>query len=72
MTAGIIAHLKGDAEVETGKKKQLRKNPIAPWELRVDDFRVFYSIEPEKHVKIVAVGRKDHNDLFIRGVKVEL
>ncbi len=33
IVAGIISHLKTDAETETKKKKQLRPNPIAPWEL---------------------------------------
>ena len=31
IVAGIIAHLKTDAETETRRKKQLRPNPIAPW-----------------------------------------
>ncbi|PYS33121.1 MAG: hypothetical protein DMG14_32500 [Acidobacteria bacterium] len=43
IVAGIISHLKVDAEVETKRKKPLRSNPIAPWELRLDKFRVFYS-----------------------------
>ena len=72
IVAGIIAHLKADAEIRTRKKKPLRPNPIAPWELRVDKYRVFYSIEPESVVKIVAVGHKVHNDLLIRGRKVPL
>ena len=72
IVAGIIAHLKADAEVRTRKKKLLRPNPIGPWELRLDRYRVFYSIETENTVKIVAVGYKEHNDLFIRGRKVQL
>ena len=72
IVAGIITHLKTDAETETRKKKQLRPNPIAPWELRLDKFRVFYSIEEGNNLKIVAVGHKEHNHLFIRGVKVQL
>ena len=72
VVAGIIAHLRVDAEVETRKRKPLRPNPIAPWELRIDDFRVFYSIQEENTVKVVAVGYKEHNELFIRGRKVEL
>jgi mRNA-degrading endonuclease RelE of RelBE toxin-antitoxin system len=79
--AGIISHLKVDAEVQTKRKKPLRSNRISPWELRLDKFRVFYSIEESKtarteskakSVKVVAVGHKEHNDLFIRGKKVEL
>jgi len=51
IVAGIISHLKVDAEVETKRKKPLRSNPIAPWELRLDKFRVFYSIEETKGAK---------------------
>ncbi|MBI4456679.1 MAG: type II toxin-antitoxin system RelE/ParE family toxin [Acidobacteria bacterium] len=72
IVAGIIAHLKVDAEIRTRKKKPLRPNPIAPWELRIDKFRVFYSIEETDTVKVVAVGHKEHNELFIRGKKVQL
>ena len=67
----ILSHLKVDAEVSARKRKQLRPNPVAPWELRIDRFRVFYSADGE-HVKVVAVGHKEHNELFIRGKKVEL
>ena len=72
IVAGIIAHLKTDVEIRTRKKKPLRPNPIAPWEVRLDKYRIFYSIEPESTVKIVAVGYKEHNDLLIRGRKVPL
>jgi len=72
IVAGIIAHLNTDAEVRTRKKKPLRPNPIAPWELRLEKFRVFYSIEEGNSVKVTAVGSKEHNDLFIRGKKVQL
>ena len=72
IVAGIISHLKTDAETETRKRKQLRPNPIAPWELRLDRFRVFYSVEEGHNLKVVAVGHKEHNDLFIRGEKVQL
>jgi mRNA-degrading endonuclease RelE of RelBE toxin-antitoxin system len=72
IVAGILTHLKTEAETETRRKKQLRPNTIAPWELRLDRFRVFYSIEEAATVKVVAVGHKEHNDLFIRGKKVQL
>ena len=72
IVAGIITHLKTDGETETRRKKQLRPNTIAPWELRLDRFRVFYSVEERTNLKIVAVGHKEHNELFIRGKKVQL
>ena len=61
---------------ETRNIKALRPNPLAPWELRVGDLRVFY--EPEiaedakKIIKILAVGRKEGNKLSIGGKVVEL
>lgn len=65
-------YLRDDADVESQHRKQLRDNPLAPWELRLGKYRVFYAIGPASTVKIVAVGYKEHNDLFIRGQKVEL
>jgi mRNA-degrading endonuclease RelE of RelBE toxin-antitoxin system len=40
--------------------------------LRVGKFRVFYELEEPTTVKIVAVGHKEHNDLFVRGKRIEL
>ena len=71
IVAGIIAHLKADAERRTRKKKPLRPNPMAPWELRLDRYRAFSPVEAGNTVKIVAVGHKKHNDLFIRGEKIQ-
>jgi mRNA-degrading endonuclease RelE of RelBE toxin-antitoxin system len=58
----------------TRRRKLLRPNPIAPWELRIEDIRVFYSVqdEPAPIVFVKAVGKKVHNDLWIGGEKVEL
>mgnify|MGYP002784722257 CR=1 FL=1 len=68
---GIAEFLTHDADVETRRRKRLRPNPLAAWELRLGDYRVFYEID-DADVKILAVGHKDHNDLYIRGEKVEL
>jgi mRNA-degrading endonuclease RelE of RelBE toxin-antitoxin system len=68
----IRAHLTVDADVESRRRKRLTAGPVAPWELRVGDHRVFYQVEAESTVTIVAVGVKEHNELFIRGKKVEL
>jgi mRNA-degrading endonuclease RelE of RelBE toxin-antitoxin system len=68
----IRTYLQVDATAPSQRRKQLSENPIAPWELRVGRYRVFYELENDAIVKIVAVGYKDHNDLFIRGESVEL
>ncbi len=64
--------LEADADVETRRRKQFRPNPLAPWELRIGDYRVFYEIRAEGLVRVLAVGHKIHNDLFIRGQRVEI
>src|ERR1043166_9717097 len=53
---------------ETRHRKRLRPNPLAPWEVRIGTLRVFYDIDEEvSEVRIVAVGRKRGNRLFIAG-----
>ena len=58
----------------TRRRKLLRPNPIAPWELRLGDVRVFYDVEeqPEPLVKIAAVGIKQHNELWIGKERIDL
>lgn len=69
---GIATHLTYDATIETKRGKKLNPNQIAPWELRIDHYRVFYLIEDFVMIKVVAIGYKDHNHLYIRGKKVDL
>jgi mRNA-degrading endonuclease RelE of RelBE toxin-antitoxin system len=69
---GIATHLAYDATIETKRRKKLDLNRIAPWELRIDHYRIFYTIENATLIKVVAIGYKDHNDLYIRGKKVDL
>jgi mRNA-degrading endonuclease RelE of RelBE toxin-antitoxin system len=60
--------------LETRNRKPMRPNPLAPWELRIGDLRVYYDIadEPERVVTIVAIGIKDRNSLRIGGEEVQL
>jgi len=61
------------ADQPTRQRKKLEDNELAPWELRVGDFRVFYDIdEDEGLVIVVAVGHKTHNILRIRDEEIEL
>ena len=66
-----LAH---EPTVETRNRKPMRPNPIAPWELRIGDLRVYYDIEeePKNRVTILAVGIKDRNRVLIGGKEIEL
>ena len=59
---------------ETRHRKLLRPNPVAPWELRIGELRVFYEVVGEKSgiVRILAVGRKVRNTLTIGGKEIPL
>ncbi len=52
----------------------MRPNPVAPWELRIENIRVYYDIEaqPDQRVTIVAVGVKQRSRVLIGGEEVEL
>ncbi len=69
----IETQLSHEPTTPTKHRKLLRPNPVAAWELRVGDFRVFYNVE-QQHILVivVAVGRKDHNQLVIDGKVVPL
>jgi mRNA interferase RelE/StbE len=64
--------LRNDADVESQHRKRLRPNPLSPWELRIGKYRMFYDMVDAATVKIIAIGHKEHNNLFIRGQRVEL
>jgi len=60
---------------ETRNRKVLRPNPLAPWELRVGDLRVFYEpdiVETAKKIRVLALGRKKGNKLYIGEKVVEI
>ena len=69
----IAAQLTHQPDQPTAHRKPLEDNPIAPWELRVGDFRVFYDINHDVQVvAVVAVGKKVHNQLRIGGAEIDL
>ncbi len=69
----IRGQLSHQPVLATKNRKPLRTNPVAPWELRVGRFRVFYEAdEASRIVTILAVGHKVHNLLFVRGEEVKL
>jgi mRNA-degrading endonuclease RelE of RelBE toxin-antitoxin system len=64
--------LRFDADVESKRRKRLRPNALSPWELRIGDYRAFYEIANESIVRVLAIGHKLHNDLYIRGRRTVL
>ena len=60
--------------VETRNRKPMRPNPVAPWELRIGNLRVYYDVAelPEPIVFIRAVGIKYRNRVMIGGEEIEL
>ncbi len=71
VVAAMESQLMHEPTRETRNRKQLRPNELAEWELRVDVFRVFYDITDEV-IKVVAIGLKDGNELFVHGERYEL
>ena len=60
---------------ETRNRKPMRPNPLAPWELRVGIFRVYYELveeTPKPMVRILAVGVKERNRVRIGEEEIEL
>lgn len=71
---GVVNHLSIDPMFETRHRKPMRPNSLAPWELRLDNLRVYFDIvtEPDPVVVILAVGIKDRNVLRIGKKAIEL
>lgn len=74
----VDVQLRHQPDLPTRHRKQLQPNPVAPWELRVGDYRVFYDLEradeatPESKVVVLAVGVKAGNRILIGGEEHEL
>lgn len=70
----IDTHLQHQPMLASRKRKVLRPNPLAPWELRLGDVRVFYEVlqSPMPVVMIKAIGVKRNNDLHVGGERVQL
>lgn len=70
----IERQLTNEPSKETRNQKPLRPNPVAPWELRVRELRVFYEVSegPPAVVRILAVGVKTREALRIGGEEIKL
>ncbi len=72
---GIDQQLRHEPTEVTRNRKHLGESKLSEWELRVQDFRVFYDVveqDERQIVKINAVGHKVHDKLFIGDREVEL
>ena len=57
----------------TRNRKPLQPNPVARFELRIGDLRVYYEVDETKGVvEIRAVGIKDRNRVVIGGEEIVL
>jgi mRNA-degrading endonuclease RelE of RelBE toxin-antitoxin system len=63
----IERQLKYQPTIETRNRKPMRPNPLAPWELRIGNLRVYYDVEekPEAVVYIRPIGIKERNTVRI-------
>jgi mRNA-degrading endonuclease RelE of RelBE toxin-antitoxin system len=76
----IDEQLKDQPGLETRNRRPMRPNPLAPWELRIGELRVYFDIQedhvvankPEPRVLVLAVGIKDRDRLIIGGEEVRL
>jgi hypothetical protein len=71
---GADEQLRHEPTVETRNRKPMRPNPLAPWELRIGNLRVYYDVEeePEPIVQIRAVGTTERNQVRIGREVIEL
>lgn len=71
---GIRTHLQHQPLVEARNRKRLCPNPLAPWELRMGEMRVFDEVVEEQPdvARILAVGYKDRNRLVVGGLDIRL
>jgi mRNA-degrading endonuclease RelE of RelBE toxin-antitoxin system len=60
--------------VEIRNRKPMRPHPLAPWELRIGNLRVYYDVEeePESVVLVRAVGVKQRDRVRIGREVIEL
>jgi mRNA-degrading endonuclease RelE of RelBE toxin-antitoxin system len=71
----IEEQLRHEPTTETRNRKRLGENELSDWELRVQQYRVFYDVTTEEErqvVEIKAMGHKEHNTLYVGCKEVQL
>jgi mRNA-degrading endonuclease RelE of RelBE toxin-antitoxin system len=62
-----------EPDIETGNRKPMRPNPVAPWELRIGNLRIYYDIMRDPDTVLVrAIGIKIRNTVSIGKEVIEL
>lgn len=70
---GINRQLRYEPTVATRNRKPLRPNGTAAWELRIEQFRVFYDVDQQvRIIEIQRVGEKRGSAFFFRGREEDL
>ncbi len=66
--------LGAEPTVESRSRKRMRPNPLAPWELRVGEHRVYYDVVEgeDAAVEVLAIGCKRRNRVLIGEKEIEL
>jgi mRNA-degrading endonuclease RelE of RelBE toxin-antitoxin system len=68
----VEEQLTHEPTTETRNRKEMRPNPLALWELRIGDLRVYDVTEEPQTVTVVAVGIKTGNRVFIGSEEIPL
>lgn len=70
----IKRFLSTEPDVPSNARKMLDPNPLdIAWELRIGALRVFYDVEEDvQTVRVERMGRKQGNNLYLRGRRVLL
>jgi mRNA-degrading endonuclease RelE of RelBE toxin-antitoxin system len=73
VVAAIEEQLAHQPTVQTRNRKLLRPNPLATWELRVQEYRVLYNVQEDVvTVLVVAIAVKEGNKFIIEGEEYPL
>jgi mRNA-degrading endonuclease RelE of RelBE toxin-antitoxin system len=65
----VDEQLRHEPTVETRNRKPMRTNPLAAWELRIGDLRVYYDVGEgaDAVVSVRAIGIKERDQVWIAG-----
>jgi mRNA-degrading endonuclease RelE of RelBE toxin-antitoxin system len=70
----VEKQLQFQPDIETKNRKPMRPNPVAPWELRIGNLRIYYDFKTldDQVVFIRAVGVKYRNKVKIGNEEIPL